>query len=170
MSSAIAESSQPPNESYDWKAAYERLQKQTEEDHPEAWIADENDAEFVGIFRRLKRAPSKFGMAAVAIFEDPRSGMLRSVWLHHTVLRNALYELQPKPGELVLIRYTGREAKEDGTDYANYRVAVDRPNDPGLSWEQVLRAPTEEELVRRSAAGEPGPDFGGDPDADDIPF
>jgi hypothetical protein len=159
-----------PNETYDWKAAYERLKNQTEQQHPEPWIGDENDSEFVGIYRKLKRAPSKFGMVPVAIFEE-QSGTLRSVWLHHTVLKNALYELDPKPGELVLIRWMGREAKEDGTDYVNYRVAVDRPNDPGLSWESVMRAPTEEELIRRSQSSDDVDEvIRTSADDDDIPF
>ena len=160
-----------PNETYDWQTAYERLKKETEAERPEAWIADENDAEFLGIFRKLDRGPSKFGMAPIAIFEDPQSGLLRSVWLHHTVLRNAMYELQPKPGELVLIRYVGREVKEDGTDYVSYRVAVDRPNDQGLSWESVMRAPTAEEIERRSKAEDVDEVIRTtSADADDIPF
>lgn len=162
-----------PNESYDWDEAYARLYKQTEQANPDAWIPDENDSQFMGVFRSLKRAPSKFGMTPVAIFEEPKSGVLRSVWLHHTVLKRSLYELQPKAGETVLIRYMGREVKEDGTDYANYRVAVDRPHDQGMSWEQAMSGITEEELMRRNApADDPGPDesYGADPVDDDIPF
>ena len=114
------------------------MRRQVSEPYPEAWIATDTEAEFVGTFRQLKKVSGQFGDTWVAVFEEHTTGTLRSVWLNHAVLRNEIALVAPKPGELVVIRYHGRVHPEGGGQpYALYRVAVDRPDGPGIDWADI---------------------------------
>ena len=106
------------------------------EKNPESFIFDSEHAEFAGYFHELKMVPGRYGPTPVAVLSEAQTGELRSIFLFHTVLRNALIELRPVVGELVLIRYLGRERTEDGTnDYANYGVIVEGRTSRGVTWE-----------------------------------
>lgn len=109
------------------------LRERASTSFPEAWIASDQECEFVGYFRRLEGpAQTKNGPVYVAIFAEAQTGVERSVWLVHTALRNELARQKPRHDELVLIRYEGIvEPHAGGRAYAGYRVVVDREATPG---------------------------------------
>jgi hypothetical protein len=99
------------------------------------------------------------------------TGERKQVILLHQVLKDELDRKQPRPGDLVAIRYIGRvQGGQDASGYARYRVEVDRLGDG-------IDHPPDEPVQPRSAAeacvdcgyqGEHAPDC---PNGDDVtPF
>jgi hypothetical protein len=154
----------------------ERLRAEAEKEFPPAWRPDQADQpqEIVGRFVELNpSAHTAFGPVPVVTLEGPQGGM-RSVWLHHTVLYNAFIRLRPEIGETVYIHYLGKvEPKGGGARYADYRVAVDRPEAARTADWNLIAASKDGTGVEQPATADSGRDPEFTPPApadDDIPF
>jgi hypothetical protein len=145
----------------------ERLRQGADEPTPEAWIPSEEDSLFVGTFVRLDSALSKFGPTFVATLQDLRTGELRSVWLYQTALRSQFARAHPAPGENVAIRYRGRKIGDNGQEYVDFKVFVDRPKDGGVPWSAVAATNPGDDDLEEPPVSVPG--FDPQPD-EDIPF
>lgn len=121
--------------SKDSGSQYERLSAQADREFPESWIPKEAGERIVGEFLRLDRGTTARGPAHIVVLRTPE-GVERGVWLLHVVLRNEFRRLQPKPGELVLVKYEGTRQKADGDAYHAYKVAVDREAQPA-AWDEL---------------------------------
>ena len=112
-----------------------RLRDAVRQDFPEAWIPSSEHAELAGEFVRLERGSTIHGAAWIAVVRT-EDGSERSLWLLHTVLRNEFTRLQPKPGELLVVRYLGAKESVNGQSYEGYRVLVEREGD-AIDWNEV---------------------------------
>jgi hypothetical protein len=139
---AVSESAPAtPVEHYDWDEAFTRLREAAEQEHPPAWIPTEADQpqELLGVFVGINySAHTAYGNVPVITLRGPNGG-LRSVWLHHQVLRNAFMRERPAIGEMVYIKYLGKvEPKGGGTRYADYKLVVDRPvENTSVDWARL---------------------------------
>jgi hypothetical protein len=115
-----------------------KLARLAEQQLPEAWIPATIGDTIVGLFVRLEQGSTVRGPAWIAILKT-EDGKERSVWLLHTVLRNALARLQPETHELVLIKYEGTKESNAGQKYEAYRVLVDREQ-PVPEWELLAES------------------------------
>jgi len=94
----------------------------------------EQGQSFVGTYERLERGFAEHrGQTWVMVLRG-EDGELRSLWLLHAALLNGLKRLRPKPGEQVGVRNLGKRKSGTGSDYVDWRVAVDRPPP---SWDDV---------------------------------
>lgn len=118
-----------------------RMREKLEAGYPVPWIPNENgdEDEIIGTFVRLEQAPTRsYGMQWVMILAEAETGVERSVWLLHTVLRNELSKLKPVTGEVVAIKHLGKkEPQGGGQEYDDYRVVVDRVAGTQANWDAV---------------------------------
>lgn len=93
-----------------------------------------NDGErIVGDLAKIEDR-SAFGRSAPTLFvlippcpQDPKTAKYMVVRASGVVLRGALDDLKPQPGERIAILYPGKRTTADGTrEYAYYRLAVYR--------------------------------------------
>ena len=116
--------------------AVSRLRQQAnaseeEAEFASAWTAEPGD-ELIGHFVAWSEGTTSRGEThRIAIVQDD-AGTRWAVWAFYSVLKSKLEELNPQPGEMVLIqRKTDRESKRQGPGgrvitYRDYVVAVDR--------------------------------------------
>jgi hypothetical protein len=111
----------------EWEERMARLHEEMEQPAPPAWIPENPGDEIAGTLVDYNPAAhTKRGQSPVVTLQGPRGGR-RSVWLHHTVLRNEFIKARVTYGEFVVIRYLGRiEPDGGGEPYAAYKVHVDR--------------------------------------------
>ena len=115
--------------------AVSRLRERAEADSveiPAAWYAEPGD-ELVGTFVCWSSGHTKRGEShRIAIIEN-EAGTRLAGWAFYKVLRTKLEELDPQPGETLLIqRKKDRVAKQSGPGgnpitYRDFSVVVDRP-------------------------------------------
>jgi hypothetical protein len=142
-------------------ARVERLRERASREFPKAWVPEQPGEELAGELDRYESGTTAYGEQTIAVLRT-LDGAERAVWLIHAVLRDEFAKLQPRPGELVLIRYLGkREPAGGGSAYVSYRLEVDRP-DAVPDWAAVGGEPAQ--------ISDPPPEQGvGGPD-EDIPF
>src|SRR5205814_1641205 len=73
------------------------------------------------------QARGDLGDGTVPIVVVDTGDGLRSVWVFHDALRSQLEKLQPQPGDVIAIRYNGKQISATGRTYHSYTVATDRP-------------------------------------------
>jgi hypothetical protein len=94
----------------------------------------EQGQSFVGVYERLERGWAEHRGPTWVLILRGNNGELHSLWLLHAALLNGLKRLRPKPGEQVGVRNLGKRKSATGSDYVDWRVAVDRPP-PG--WDAI---------------------------------
>lgn len=137
----------------------DRLRARLDEHLPEAWIPSAAGDEIVGVYVGLEGPVfDRFrGEVFVAIVEVPATeeGSARrrvALRLHHAALANEMKRKRPEVGDLLAIRYLGKQApKGGGPEYDNYRVEVDRATSTGSEWD---RLPGDDEPPATPAAEE----------------
>jgi hypothetical protein len=131
-------------------------------------FAHEGD-EIVGTVVRLDVADTEYGSQRIVVV-DPGDGNLRSIWLLHDALRSQMEKLRPEPGDVIAIRYLGRQKSANGRSYHAYTVTSDRDR-PQFQWgkrpqqDTASVGPSEDEGSYRFDDGEPLP-----PEPDEPPF
>jgi hypothetical protein len=117
--------------------------------------------EIVGTVVRLDVADTEYGPQRIVVV-DPGDGNLRSIWLLHDALRSQMAKLKPQPGDVVAVRYLGRQKSASGRSYHAYTVTTDKDR-PQFSWDGVP-APADPPDNYAFEDGEPLP-----PEPDDQP-
>jgi hypothetical protein len=125
---------------------------------PEAWRNPSPGDELAGTVAWIEAGD--LGDGAVPIVVVDMGDSLRSVWVFHDALRSQLEKLQPQPGDVIAIRYNGKQISASGRTYHSYSVATDRPR-PQYQWGQPQPQGT--------AGGRPENDGDGEP-AERNPF
>jgi hypothetical protein len=169
----MTETTEMPNETYDWDATRDRLRKRLDEGHPPAWMhGGEIGAELVGHVVGVKAGvPTQFGPCPVVTIATLGVGTQVSLWLTHTVLRREFVRQRPEPGELIALRYEG-ERKPDGGGpaYELYSLVVDRPDEVSVDWTAIAaRYDLQVEGDEHAQHARPELDMHVDDD-EDIPF
>jgi hypothetical protein len=88
--------------------------------------------EIAGTVVRLDVADTEYGRQRIVVV-DPGDGNLRSIWLLHDALRSQMEKLKPQPGDVVAVRYLGRQQSASGRSYHAYTVTTDRER-PQFTW------------------------------------
>jgi hypothetical protein len=125
--------------------------------------------EIAGTVVRLDVADTEYGPQRIVVV-DPGDGALRSIWLLHDALLSQMKKLKPQPGDVIAVRYLGRQQSGNGRSYHAYTVATDREQ-PQFQWDGPSARPP-------AQAADPweGEDFGGEappppgPPGDEPPF
>jgi hypothetical protein len=130
-------------------------------------FAHEGD-EIVGTVARLDEADTEYGTQRIVVL-DPGDGNLRSIWLLHDALRSQMEKLAPEPGDVIAVRYLGRQQSGNGRSYHAYTVTSDRDR-PQFQWgkrrrQQDTDPPEEDGESYEFDDGEPLP-----PEPDEPPF
>jgi hypothetical protein len=95
--------------------------------------------EIAGTVVRLEVASTDYGTHKIVVI-DPGDGNLRSIWLLHDALHSQFMKLKPQPGDVIAIRYLGRQqAAASGRSYHAYTVTSDREQ-PQFQWDAAVAA------------------------------
>jgi hypothetical protein len=96
---------------------------------PERWNPeDEPGATLIGTLLRFETIVTEFGTDRLAVIEDGDDGTVYGVALFRSVLKKKFDTLEPKPGDVVGLKYIGLipPRTKDGRPYHNYAMRVDR--------------------------------------------
>ena len=88
--------------------------------------------EIAGTVARLDLADTEYGTQKIVVV-DPGDGNLRSIWLLHDALISQMTKLKPRPGDVIAVRYLGRQQSGSGRSYHAYTVTTDQDR-PGFDW------------------------------------
>ena len=91
----------------------------------ETWKPTEPGDMLIGTLEGYDTATTDFGEYRVAHVRD-EEGVLRGLWLMHSVLKDEWDEADPGRGERVGVQYLGQRSGEN-YDYHMWTVKVDRP-------------------------------------------
>ena len=134
---------------------------------PEAIVlapGDTVEGEFVRLERGVTRRGEKRHIAVLSVAGEPRS-----LWLHEKALAAQFAQLQPEPGERVVIRKGDAKVQSSSSGFWYWPVKAQCPD-------REAKPPTWEELADSGDDSgplpppEPEPDRLGDQFGDDIPF
>ena len=78
-------------------------------------------------------ADTSYGPQKIVVV-DPGDGNLRSIWLLHDALLSQMKKLKPQPGDVIAVRYLGRQQSGSGRSYHAYTVATDAEK-PQFAWD-----------------------------------
>lgn len=125
-----------------------------EKEWAETWTPDQPGDMLIGTLVGYDTAATDFGEYRVAHIRD-EEGVLRGLWLMHSVLQDEWAEADPGHGERVGVQYLGKRSGSD-YDYHMWTVKVDRPEEQPAGSND--RPPQES----RSEAANGAPEFEGD--------
>jgi hypothetical protein len=112
------------------------LRDRVEQERPQSWVPEQPGDEIAGELLRYGRGTARGKEAIIAVLRTPE-GVERSVWVLGTVLEREFAELQPKAGELLLIRYLGkRESTTGESSYREFRIEAERDEAP-IDWSTI---------------------------------
>jgi hypothetical protein len=100
-------------------------QERREKEWAETWTPDEPGDMLIGTLTGYDEAETDFGTYTVAHIRD-EEGVLRGLWLMHSVLQDEWSEADPGRGERVGVQYLGKRSGSN-FDYHVWTVKVDRP-------------------------------------------
>ena len=145
---------------------------------PEPWKPKPGDV-LVGKVVSITEGEAGYGPYPLLEVEAD-DGAVRSVHAFHTVLKNELARLRPRPGERLGILYKG---KIGDNRYESYRVAVERDDEfegrNDVDWDRVAQESASELGDRPNGVGDsvdervdstPSTDVGNAHSTDDDPF
>jgi hypothetical protein len=95
-----------------------------EKEWAETWKPDEPGDMLIGTLEGYDEATTDFGTYTVAHIRD-EGGVLRGLWLMHSVLQDEWSDAGPEPGERVGVQYLGKRSGSD-YEYHMWAVKVDR--------------------------------------------
>jgi hypothetical protein len=106
------------------------LEERAAADPPTTWRPngpDEHPAMIVGVMESREPGPDfGYGPHDVVVLRTP-TGTRWSVFLMHQVLREEFDRKQPRPGDLVAVKYEGRiQGGQGASGFEKYRLEVDR--------------------------------------------
>ena len=144
----------------------ELRQERREKEWAETWTPDEPGDMLIGTLTGYDEAETDFGTYTVAHIRD-EEGVLRGLWLMHSVLQDEWSEADPGRGERVGVQYLGKRSGSD-FDYHMWTVKVDRPqsgaerDSDGTPQEQSAAGNDRPPQESRSEATNGVPEFEGD--------
>lgn len=94
--------------------------------------------EIAGTVVRLDVADTEYGQQKIVVV-DPGDGNLRSIWLLHDALLSQMRKLKPQPGDVIAVRYLGKQTSGNGRSYHAYTVTSDRER-PQFQWDAKVAA------------------------------
>lgn len=109
----------------------DRLNRETET------LSLEAGASAVGILRELTLRDSDYGDPYPVVTIEKADGSEVVVHGYHSVLRNRLLELDPRPGDEIGIKVLGQRTSKAGTKYHDYKVVIDRAERPAVADDEV---------------------------------
>jgi hypothetical protein len=113
----------------DFAARAAALEERAAAPHPTSWQPKnpEHPQLIVGVMESREPGPDfGYGPHDVVVLCTP-AGERWGVFLMHTVLRDEFDRLQPRPGDLIAVRYEGHVAGGQGANgYEKFRLVVDR--------------------------------------------
>lgn len=127
------------------------LADRLEEGFAANWRPDDNDAPegsitvnpLFGRFKRMESGNTQQGQCWIMVLDQTDSegtelGNEVAVWLFHSILRNELKRIAPKPGALLAIRKDGKEKTADGKrTVIKYTVRSDQVVQEDFSWDRL---------------------------------
>jgi hypothetical protein len=120
---------------------YERLARW--DDFPPGWKPVPGEI-LVGTIEGYDTWEGRYGAVKVAILQDEAGGGLVSVYLSSTVLLAEFKKWRPRPGEVVGIRYLG---KDEDRGYHRYKVMVERETNVDAFFSGEASAPVSDDDV-----------------------
>ena len=102
----------------------ELRQERREKEWAETWKPEAAGDMLIGTLEAYDEATTDFGTYTVAHIRD-EEGVLRGLWLMHSVLQDEWKEAAPEVGERVGVQYLGQRSGSD-FDYHMWTVKVDR--------------------------------------------
>jgi hypothetical protein len=132
-------------------------QERREKEWAETWTPDEPGDMLIGTLTGYDEAETDFGTYTVAHIRD-EEGVLRGLWLMHSVLQDEWAEADPGRGERVGVQYLGKRSGAD-FDYHVWTVKVNRPEETPQEQSGAGNArdsdrpPQETSAKRKSEAG-----------------
>jgi hypothetical protein len=104
-----------------------------DEPRAESFKFDKPGTEIAGTVARLDVGETEYGETKIVVI-DPGDGNLRSVWLFHDALLSQMKKLKPRPGDVIAVRYLGKQKSGNGRSYHAYTVTSDKER-PGFDWD-----------------------------------
>ncbi|MCS4198177.1 hypothetical protein [Salinibacter ruber] len=132
-----------------------------EKEWAETWKPQAPGDMLIGTLEGYDEATTDFGTYRVAHIRD-EDGVLRALWLMHSVLQDEWDEAAPEIGERVGVQYHGKRSGEN-YDYHMWAAKVDR-TDEAAGEEGTATTKSENAATAGGdrAPKESGPDFPGD--------
>ena len=109
----------------------DRLNRETET------LSLEAGASAVGILRELTLRDSDYGDPYPVVTIEKADGSEVVVHGYHSVLRNRLLELDPRPGDEIGIKCLGKRTSKSGTTYNDFKVVLERAERPAVADDEV---------------------------------
>ena len=142
-----------------------------DEPRPEAWRNPSEGDEIAGTVVRVEAGDLGDGPVPIVVI-DPGDGNLRSIWLFHDALRSQMEKVQPQAGDVIAVRYNGKQKSGSGRSYHSYTVGTDKPR-AEFQWGKrpqrqdaaSVDPPEEDGDSYRFGDGEPLP-----PEPDEAPY
>jgi hypothetical protein len=125
----------PSDEQYFAERA-KALEEELDRGFPEAWRPETAGDKIIGTLVAVDVGhTAKYGQKKIAVLEDVVTKERKAVWLMHTALVSQFQRAAPAIGEMVAVRYDGKQTSQDGqNEYDAYVVRVDRPKDTTVDW------------------------------------
>jgi hypothetical protein len=124
--------------------------------------------EIAGTVVRRDVADTEYGEQRIVVV-DPGDGNLRSIWLLHDALRSQMEKLAPEIGDVIAVRYLGRQQSGNGRSYHAYTVAMDRER-PQFQWDTSPAATSPAAGGQLELPFDDGVPLPPEPPDDDPPF
>jgi hypothetical protein len=134
-----------------------------DEPRPEAWKNPKEGEELAGTVVRTEEGD--LGDEPVPIVIIDTGDGLRAVWCFHDALRSQLNKLEPQPGDVIAIRYNGKQQSASGRFYHSYTVASDKPRRQFV-WDQ---RPQQQDTASMFASDDEDGDGYGFDDGEPLP-
>lgn len=101
------------------------------------WGKDEEvGSTLKGVFLKAYTVTSDYGTAPVIIVKDIETGENVKVFCSRTTLRSELFDLQPKPGSLIGIRYGGQQESANGRMFHLYTMVAEKRDEE--FWAEII--------------------------------
>jgi hypothetical protein len=112
------------------RSVVKALLAELDADRPEPWRPAEAGDEVIGVVTALTSGVGSTGDECEIVVLDTSEGQ-RAVWRWHTVLHDELKRVKPAVGDVLAVRYLGRQSGkgDEGRQFAAYRVAIKRGNE-----------------------------------------
>jgi hypothetical protein len=122
----------------------------------ETFRFEEPGDEIVGTVVRLDVGETVYGSVRIVVV-DPGDGNLRSIWLIHDALKSQMAKQKPQPGDVIAVRYLGKQKSSNDGDYHAYTVTSDKDR-PGFTWGETPAQGDEDGTFQDGTPLPPAPD------------
>ena len=132
----------------------------------EEWMPESGDS-LRGIFLKATQVDTQDGPSYVCIVLEIDSGDSLKVWASRKLLKEAMVDIAPAPGSMIVIKYDGLVEVPEGFDFHMYKVAAEK-TDPDY-WDKITHPVIEDDGTGRGTIVTNQPEDGWEP-PDNAPF